>query len=363
MLTATQPVNIRPLTSLRFLAAAWVILYSYWAELGLGFTPNFVVDGNLGVDLFFILSGFILSHVYLEDFGKGNFSYRSFITHRLARIFPLHIATLLFAIFLGVGAGLAGFEIDPNTLDWASLPAQLTMTHAWGFAPNAAFNHPSWSISAEWSAYLCFPLYAFVAWRLKARPIVAMVLGLLVLAAFYLTFNALTGDDLIHGTVHWGALRIVPTFFLGCMFYLAYRSGAVVNKSLALKALMVALMMTFMAVIFGLNDALVVAGLGFIVLTLAGVDPQGKGVMSSKVMVYLGEVSFALYMIYVPFKWVYLKGIDLVLGLDGAPLPLFWWCLGFALMIPTAMVAHHLIEKPMRTIIRRLGDSINLKFA
>jgi peptidoglycan/LPS O-acetylase OafA/YrhL len=116
-------------------------------------------------------------------------------------------------------------------------------------------------------------------------------------------------------------------------------------------------------VMFGLNDVLVVAGLGFIVLTLAGVDPEGKGLMSSKVMVYLGEISFALYMIYVPFKWIYLKAIDMLLGLEGAPLPLLWWCIGFVLMIPTAMLGHHVVEKPMRNLIRRLGDRFNFKFA
>jgi peptidoglycan/LPS O-acetylase OafA/YrhL len=356
MPVTSAPVNIRPLTALRFLAALWVILYSYWAELGLGPNPNFVQSGNLGVDLFFILSGFILSHVYLEDFGAGRFSYREFIIHRIARIYPLHIVTHLVAICLGLGATLAGFGVDPHVLDWASLPAHLSMTQAWGLAQNAAFNHPSWSISAEWSAYLCFPLYGAIAWRLRERPIVAVGLALMVVALVYTVFFGLTGKVLIHGTFQWGVLRIVPTFFLGCMLYLAYRKGAVTEVKTSLMILGLALIGTGVAIGFNLGNVMIVACLGFIVLALGGVDPEGKSFMSSKVMVYLGEVSFSLYMIYVPFKWVFLKLIDKGLGLDGGPLPLLWWLMGYGLMIPTAMVAHHMVEKPMRGVIRRLGE-------
>ena len=61
---------------------------------------------------------------------------------------------------LGVAATVAGLSIDASLTDWRALPAHLTLTHAWGLATSSAFNHPSWSISAEWFAYLCFPLFA-----------------------------------------------------------------------------------------------------------------------------------------------------------------------------------------------------------
>lgn len=348
--------HLRPLTLLRFFAAFWVVLYTYWAELGLATTPGFIQAGHMGVDLFFILSGFILSYTYLESFGTGRFRYQSFLTNRLARIYPLHIATLAFTIALVVVAGLRGITLDGNVANWSALPAHLFLVNAWGLAPTASFNHPSWSISAEWFAYLLFPLFAAVLWPLRQRPIAAVMLAVIVLAVSYIGFQAVAGFSLADATFQWGALRIVPTFLLGGALYLAFRAGAVDNGKLAAGLAIVAV-----ALMVGLSqlaqpDVLIVGAAGLLVLALAGVDRAGKGLLSHPVMVWLGEISFATYMIYVPWKWVYLKGMDLVLGLEGQPLPLVWWIVGLVALIPLSAAAHHLIEVPCRHLIRRMGE-------
>ena len=91
--------NIKPLTAFRFFAALWVVLYHYWPKLDVGFVPAIAAKGYLGVEAFFILSGFILCHVYLRGFGEGRFQYGDFLWNRLARVYPLHLATLV-----GIGA-------------------------------------------------------------------------------------------------------------------------------------------------------------------------------------------------------------------------------------------------------------------
>ena len=63
-------------------------------------------------------------------------------------------------------------------------------------------------------------------------------------------------------------------------------------------------------------------------------------------------------MIYVPWKWVYLKGMDLVLGLNGAQLPFMWWLIGLVALVPLSMLAHHLIELPFRRVVRRWGEQM-----
>ena len=148
MTPVALPADLRPLTALRFLAAGWVVLYTFWPNLAVGFTPALAAKGYLGVEMFFVLSGFILSHVYLEAAGEKQFGYGSFLWARLARVYPLHIATLVGIGLMAAAAIAAGMAIDPNILGWKSLPANLTLTHAWGLAPQAGWNHPSWSISA-----------------------------------------------------------------------------------------------------------------------------------------------------------------------------------------------------------------------
>ncbi|ESQ90234.1 acyltransferase [Asticcacaulis sp. AC460] len=351
--------HLKPLTSLRFFAAAWVVLYTYIHELNTPISFGLMEHGYLGVDLFFILSGFILSHVYLDSVGEGRFSYGTFVNHRLARVYPLHAATLLFAILLIGAAALKGVQLDPNAQNWAALPAHLTLTQAWGLAPSASFNHPSWSISAEWFAYLCFPVVAWGAWRLRHRPITAVAIAAAVVVALNLAFGAIAGFPLTKATFQWGALRIVPTFLFGAALYLAWRNGAVSNPKLAVAGAVIASLTVIIATSFYGIDTISVLALGLLVLSLAGFgrDEQGAetgGILSSKVLVYLGEISFATYMIYVPWKWVYLKGVNMLLGSEG-PLPFFWWLAGLIALIPLSMLAHHLIERPFRNIIRDLG--------
>ena len=140
--------DIRPLTSLRFFAAMWVVAFHYWPNLNAAATPALVDKGYLGVELFFTLSGFILCHVYLSSVADGGFRYGSFLWARLARIYPLHLATLAGIGAMALAALAAGRVIDPNILSWSSLPANLLLVQAWGFAPQAGWNHPSWSNAA-----------------------------------------------------------------------------------------------------------------------------------------------------------------------------------------------------------------------
>ena len=88
-----MPVNLPQLTSFRFFAAAWVVLFGFVPllrpEATFGAQPAILAKGYLGVELFFTLSGFILSHVYAEAWGAGRFRYSAFLWARLARIYPL----------------------------------------------------------------------------------------------------------------------------------------------------------------------------------------------------------------------------------------------------------------------------------
>ena len=80
------PRKYSPIGAPRFAAAAWVAVYTFWENLaGAGAMPGLVAKGYLGVELFFVLSGFILCHVYLAPAGEGRFSYRGFLWARIAR--------------------------------------------------------------------------------------------------------------------------------------------------------------------------------------------------------------------------------------------------------------------------------------
>src|SRR5258708_12529385 len=91
--------EIRPLTSIRGIAAMGVVMYHFQGNFGdkfyLDSTTLVFSRGYLWVDFFFLLSGFILSHVHAEDFARGLTPYRTFLFKRIARVYPLHVTTLV----------------------------------------------------------------------------------------------------------------------------------------------------------------------------------------------------------------------------------------------------------------------------
>ena len=353
MTPVQTPADLRPIAALRFGAAIWVAVYSFWENLAGAGASELVAKGYLGVELFFVLSGFILSHVYLQAAGEKRFSYRGFLWARVARVYPLHVATLAGVGLLAAAALTAGMSVDANVLSWPSLPANLLMVHAWGLAPVAGWNHPSWSISAEWFAYLCFPLFAFVFWRLRDRPVAAVAGAAAFLAGLYVVFEQVAGFSLTEATIRWGALRIVPCFALGCALYLVYRKAPLKTPLIA-SAVSFGLMVLSAAL--GLWDGITVLLAGALILSLASLPNERAGWLASKPAVYLGEISYSVYMVCVPWK---LLAVGLAAKLTDAPdkqLQIFVWLAILALLPVVAAVSYHLVERPARKALRGVAE-------
>jgi len=339
--------HIKPLTALRFFAAFWVVLFHYWPNLDVGFTPAVATKGYLGVEAFFVLSGFILCHVYLSGFGDGRFRYGDFLWNRLARVYPLHLATLVGVGLMAVVASAAGMAVNDTILSWKSLPANLLLVHAWGFAPVSGWNHASWSISAEWFAYLTFPAFAFAAWKLRERPVTAVLGALAFIAVLYPMFEMLAGFPLTRATILWGALRIVPCFAFGCALYALWRSGRVPARLSGYGVTFFGLA-TLAAVQFGAQDLLIVMLLGGLIFSLASLAQTGFEFAGQPVFVYLGEISYSTYMICIPWKILAINAAAKVFNIGGDKLPLLIWVAIVAALIPLSAISFHVIENPCR---------------
>jgi peptidoglycan/LPS O-acetylase OafA/YrhL len=348
--------NIKPLTAFRFFAAFWVVLYHYWPKLDVGFTPAIATKGYLGVEAFFILSGFILCHVYLRGFGEGRFRYADFLWNRLARVYPLHLATLAGVGAMAIVGTIAGLRVDPNILSWPSLPANLLLVHAWGFAPVAGWNHASWSISAEWFAYLAFPAFAFAAWALRARPVAAVLGALAVIAGLYPAFEALAGFPLTEATIQGGALRIAPCFAYGCALYALWRSGRFPGRLSGYGAAFLGVA-TLAAVQSGAPDPVIIMLLGGLIFMLATLAATGFDFAGQSVFAYLGEISYSTYMICIPWKILAINAAAKLLKIDGEKLPFLVWIVIVAALIPLSAISFHVIENPCRERMKTWSKS------
>ncbi len=177
-------VEIPQLSSVRFPAAIWVMLYHFQFMI-FGLAPElrpaaFLFNaGYRAVDLFFVLSGYILSYQYLRAFPGGRGPYRRFMIKRFARIYPLMFVTTLLTIIVIVTGMLLGVHIPyPQSFTvWGAIQDFL-LIRGWEPFPHQGWNFPGWSLSAEWFAYLLFPLVALlIGAARRQRPMLLLVIA------------------------------------------------------------------------------------------------------------------------------------------------------------------------------------------
>jgi len=320
-MTAVKPFNkeIKILTSLRMAAATWVVFYHLTHFTTCAALADFplVSSGYLGVDFFFVLSGFVLTHVYQPQITAGKFDYWAFVAKRFARIYPMHLAMLVVFVVIGalaakgripIDAWLGGisFKGEDFGVLYRAFIANLTLIHAWGSTSELHFNLPSWSISAEWFAYLMFPVFVLLR-RLPPHgegAKLAVVIALFVLLS--LAFQAVLHGELTRLTWNLGILRIFPEFLIGMSLHrLGEKWSAGVRGSLAgflgsfalvIASVMAGGLLPHLAIPMA---TLAVIGLGGLVFFGADADRYGGlRSLSGDFLVYLGEISYSIYMVH-----------------------------------------------------------------
>ena len=346
----TEKAQLDGLTAIRYVAALWVVLYHHWSTATGAPPPALIAKGYLGVELFFILSGFILCHVYFDQACAGRFRYGAFLWARIARVYPLHLATLVGIGALASVASVLGSG-HGEVVKWSSLPAQLLLLQAWGLGMAGGWNHPSWSISAEWFAYLTFPATLWLALGFRRRPLVAVLAALIFAGALYVGFPHFSGVPLTGATLAWGVVRIAPCFLMGAALYLLWRKLGERGLAVPVVARIAALSAPPLLAIASAPDPLIIAALGLVILTLAGAPEQRPWRGGGQALVYLGEISYAVYMCCIPVGLVYFRLADRT-GADGRAA---WLTLPLFVLVLTgvAATAHHLVERPARRWLRQ----------
>jgi peptidoglycan/LPS O-acetylase OafA/YrhL len=183
--------------------------------------------------------------------------------------------------------------------------------------------------------------------------VVAVLGAAAFLATLYFVFEQWAGFPLTEATIRWGALRIVPCFALGCALYLMYRKAPLKAPALTSAAFLVLMLGSAW---LGLWDAITVLLAGGLILSLASLPNERAGWLASKPAVYLGEISYAVYMVCVPWK---LLAVNLAAKVTDAPdkqLHVFVWWAILALLPVVAAASYHLVEHPARKALRAWAE-------
>jgi len=360
--TTPFPSNLPALTSVRFFLALGVVLFHYQLQWSWDSeTATGLLDrARLGVDAFFILSGFVLTHAYREALEAGRLNYGRFLVARFARIYPAHIAVLAFVGVMVAGASLIGAEFDRDFYNPLGLLTTLLLVHAWlPEVIKAEWNGPSWSLSAEWFAYLAFPAFAWVGLKLRNRPGLLLALAGAVFVALDLFYQAVFGKVVVHAEAGMGILRIIPEFLYGIALY---RLGQPITltRPVAVATAWASALALLTLMHLKADDRLVVVMAGPLILALALLSKTGTtGPLASRTLLLGGEASYALYLVHMPVLIAWKGVISALTGQDSSYV-LAWWEVGalLALTLAAAVALHLLFEGPARSWIRRQADRV-----
>lgn len=305
-----------PLDSVRGIAALCVVVHHFVISQPLASVlPNkawidfaFFHNAWLFVDLFFVLSGIVISMSYVQG-SFGTFEFREYIVRRLARIYPLHIVTLLaFLSFrmmkLGlVGAGLIHFAPSEMAVNNGySFFLNVLLLHAVGFVDYLSWNGPSWSISAEFYTYLVFGGVVIFAQRLRDVRIIFVMSLLLSVTSLAFILLVLRQYALDFHT--YGIARCILSFFLGVLALKAVASvpTAVRPSVQSMWQIGSAIAAVAIVCVVGIWPMLsFVAPPVFAVLLGSLMAFPGRrlpSLLSVKPLVWLGKRSYSIYMVH-----------------------------------------------------------------
>ncbi|MGF1478382.1 MAG: acyltransferase family protein [Cyanophyceae cyanobacterium] len=303
---------ISSLTPLRGFAALFVVMHHYvhtavsTPQVQNSFQPQLferiALKGYLWVDFFFLLSGFVIFHVYRNSLYKGTSrtiswrSYWKFIKLRFIRIYPLHIFTLLILVaYQGII-----FFVEPDYFftgyfSFKKLVSNLLLLNAMGLHDSSGWNFVSWSIGAEFYTYLLFPVFLLILHEGSFKKVVWTLRA--TWAGLY-ALILVSSQKSLALTHEYGFYRCLLEFLAGIALYHIYDRKWL--KFLLAKDSAFLLSFLCLALIFtsGKNDIWVLPCFALLLLAAALNKGRCRKVLNLKPCQFLGEISYSLYMIH-----------------------------------------------------------------
>ena len=375
--------NRRPsldaLTGLRFVAAATVFVHHLGGKFG--FENNRYSIGSVAVTFFFVLSGFVLTYAYHERIGN-RIQVKRFLFNRFARIWPLHFVCLLIATVLIYCD--SRLETAPF---WQKFAANAFLLQSWIPASDwvFSFNAVAWSISTEAFFYALFPILMFAGGK---RSFTRIAIAIIVAASFVLfvhSFSKTNWHELDYLRVgHVNPIVRLPEFCFGILagrYFLWTRVESHVSEKRSLMSRFGWTLMEAVSVLAVITLCYWVTNQRFrlhfetsswgsvflsswfrvaypalpmaIVVLIFG---YGKGLigglLSTKLMSYLGNISYSFYMIH----FLVLRTISLA-SISYGPLT-GWYVAGLAFLfsVGLSVLLFEFVELPAKQWLLHLYD-------
>ena len=337
-------MRVEQLTFTRFLAAIFIVIYHFGEEIFPFSKPPIailVAQANLYVSYFFVLSGFVMIVAYSN---KEHIDTAEYYKKRFARIYPVYLLAII---------ALIAFMAAIHEYHFGGLLSNLFLVQAWIPSQSTAFNGPGWSLSVEMVFYLIFPwLFNYIYKKKNIKMLVGMIIAIwLVTQIFFTLYFPDRPDDYLS----FCPLMHINEFLMGNLAGLLFVWKLQQRKAnydwhiVILMALLV-LALKFHPVFINYHDGILVVLYVPLIIALSLNTGVLTTVFKMKPLVYLGEISYSIYILQVPvYYWCIatLHHFHFTFNLIG-------FTLFLGVLILASSVSYQYIEIPLREKIKKI---------
>lgn len=343
---------LKNLYGLRFLAATYVIVFHYWSLPHNDFLNAFFSHGHMSVPFFFLLSGFVLSYSYeTYDFSSWKAKKR-YLLSRFFRLGPVYYSAMFLAVVLIVVRALKGSNLGVEEHFFYSAAHLIMVQSLLPFKKLMSYwNSHSWSISVE--LFLYGTSIFLIPWVRKIQSKGLLLLFVLSTAINYLIFLLALEEPIAHFSPLY-----IPTFVSGIILANVYFRFSQSIEKYAMAGFFVTAAILLSLLFAGLEKNIYssfnpVFHLSFSLLILfSSFENKGNSFLGSRAMIYLGEISYAMYILQAPIKFFTQQFLSKVLGYQAYNGHIFNFSILISIIICSALLTS-IIDKKMQKYLRQ----------
>jgi peptidoglycan/LPS O-acetylase OafA/YrhL len=375
-MTLNRTNQITTLTALRGIAALFVAGYhfnQYVLPVADSQWTLAHLRGYLWADFFFILSGFIMTYVYQKRFETGitMTSFLAFMRLRFARLYPVHLLTLMWLIVLYlIVVKLCQVTLEPalqSVFNPPSIVLHLLMLHGFNTVWSTTWNIPAWAIGSEWLMYLLFPFLVFL--MQKKRVLFVILTSFIIFGAYIYVTTPMSDvylantwlqhlpNSIDHYVFPLNFIRCFAGFLLGMMTHYFYELKWANNALKRDELFVFSVLIFFVFCHFSVSDMLTVLLFPLMILSAAYNENRMAKYLENKHLQAIGTWSYSIYMVHIPLLFS-LMSVQLVYPSLALPKPTTYQFSGtiicvlfLCLVLFFARFLHRAIEEPMRKFI------------